>query len=64
MPHLHIRDPEINWREQPSLGCAWQGAGRRGSAAGVVSGGTVVGWMLLLTLLLDRGAPVHTQAAL
>lgn len=26
MPHLHIRDPEINWREQPSLGCAWQGA--------------------------------------
>ena len=56
--------PRNKLERAASLGSAWQGAGRRGRAAGLVSSGTVMGWMLILTLLLDRGVAAHTQAAL
>lgn len=63
MPHLHIRDPEINQREQ----VPWALPGRepaQGRAAAVGSSGSGMGWMLLLTLLFDQGVPARTPSAL
>lgn len=46
------------------MGSAGTAGGEGDSTAGFVFRGTVIGWMLLLTLLVDCGVLACTQAAL
>lgn len=56
-PRNKLKESSLLWALQGQ-----QGEGDR--AAGFVSRGTLMGWILLLTLLDDRGVAACTQVAL